>query len=47
VTVLDAGRIAESGPTAGVFAAPSHPATRALLSMDPNPTTGRAGSRTR
>ncbi|MEV5342368.1 ATP-binding cassette domain-containing protein, partial [Streptomyces sp. NPDC052676] len=47
VTVLDAGRVAESGPTAEVFAAPSHPATRALLSMDPNPTTGRAGSRPR
>ncbi|HLL34124.1 MAG TPA: ABC transporter ATP-binding protein [Streptomyces sp.] len=47
VTVLDAGRVAESGPTAQVFAAPSHPATRALLSVDPNPTTGRAGSRPR
>ncbi|QIJ65259.1 ABC transporter ATP-binding protein [Streptomyces sp. JB150] len=35
VTVLDAGRVVESGPTAEVFAAPSHPATRALLTVDP------------
>ncbi|MEV8633650.1 ABC transporter ATP-binding protein [Streptosporangium sp. NPDC051023] len=32
VTVLDAGVVAESGPTAHVFANPTHPATRALLS---------------
>ncbi|OQD57325.1 ABC transporter ATP-binding protein [Streptomyces phaeoluteigriseus] len=31
VTVLDAGRTAESGPTAAVFTAPGHAATRALL----------------
>ncbi|WP_037671119.1 ABC transporter ATP-binding protein [Streptomyces griseus] len=33
VTVLDAGRVVESGPTAEVFAAPEHAATRALLGM--------------
>ncbi|MFJ9736579.1 ABC transporter ATP-binding protein [Streptomyces sp. NPDC101166] len=31
VTVLDAGRTVESGPTAAVFTDPSHSATRALL----------------
>jgi peptide/nickel transport system ATP-binding protein len=31
VTVLDAGRTVEAGPTATVFAAPGHAATRALL----------------
>ncbi|MFF3737222.1 ABC transporter ATP-binding protein [Streptomyces sp. NPDC002566] len=31
VTVLDAGRTVESGPTPTVFTEPSHPATRALL----------------
>ncbi|MEV5463645.1 ATP-binding cassette domain-containing protein, partial [Streptomyces cellulosae] len=31
ITVLDAGRTVESGPTATVFTAPSHAATRALL----------------
>ncbi|WP_320785187.1 ABC transporter ATP-binding protein [Streptomyces sp. CRN 30] len=31
VTVLDAGRVVESGRTAQVFAAPAHPATAALL----------------
>lgn len=31
VTVLDAGRTVESGPTATVFATPGHAATRALL----------------
>ncbi|WP_282612809.1 ATP-binding cassette domain-containing protein [Streptomyces scabiei] len=31
VTVLEAGRAVESGPTAEVFAAPRHAATRALL----------------
>ncbi|GAA2260348.1 hypothetical protein GCM10010145_31940 [Streptomyces ruber] len=32
VTVLDAGRVVESGRTADVFTAPAHPATAALLS---------------
>ncbi|MER7497546.1 ABC transporter ATP-binding protein [Streptomyces pharetrae] len=34
VTVLDGGRVAEAGPTADVFTAPGHPATRALLGAD-------------
>ena len=31
VTVLDAGRVAEAGPTGDVFSRPGHPATLALL----------------
>lgn len=31
VVVMDAGRVVEAGPAAAVFAAPSHPRTRALL----------------
>ncbi|WP_228810007.1 ABC transporter ATP-binding protein [Nocardia otitidiscaviarum] len=34
VTVLDAGRVVESGRTASVFAAPAHETTRALLAPD-------------
>ncbi|WP_280358543.1 ABC transporter ATP-binding protein [Nocardia otitidiscaviarum] len=34
VTVLDAGRVVESGSTASVFAAPTHETTRALLAPD-------------
>ena len=41
VTVLDGGRVAESGPTAEVFSAPGHPATRALLSSDSGADDGR------
>ncbi|MDX2602623.1 ATP-binding cassette domain-containing protein [Streptomyces caniscabiei] len=33
VTVLDAGRAVESGRTADIFTAPSHPATKALLRL--------------
>jgi peptide/nickel transport system ATP-binding protein len=35
VTVLDAGAVVESGPTAEVFAKPAHPATQALLAGTP------------
>ncbi|MER6154207.1 ATP-binding cassette domain-containing protein [Streptomyces sp. NPDC001868] len=31
VTVLDAGHVVESAPTADIFTAPRHPATQALL----------------
>jgi len=35
VTVLDAGRVAETGPVARVLAEPSHPHTRRLVEAEP------------
>jgi peptide/nickel transport system ATP-binding protein len=35
VTVLHAGRVVESGPTAAIFARPAHDYTRALLAATP------------
>ncbi|MES1166407.1 MAG: oligopeptide/dipeptide ABC transporter ATP-binding protein, partial [Pseudomonadota bacterium] len=41
VVVMYAGRVAESGPVAQIFSAPSHPYTRGLLNSIPRLTTPR------